>query len=233
MAEADFAQASAAACGERLFGALLPPGVLFAVSDLELADATLIERLHPQEREQIAQAVASRRREYAAGRALARALLRQMGLDDAPLLNGVDRAPQWPAGVVGSIAHCHSLCVVAVAPEALINSLGLDVEPAFALPEGAASRVLSTREHVRISRLPEEVRAYADRAVFCAKEATYKALYPRLHTFLEFHDLDVELDVDRGFVVTPVRALPIVAAPLRGRYGVMDGYLGAALVVPA
>jgi 4'-phosphopantetheinyl transferase EntD len=61
--------------------------------------------LLPEEERAIARAVASRRAQYAATRALARGLLRDLGWPDAALLNRRDRSPIWPSGVVGSITQ--------------------------------------------------------------------------------------------------------------------------------
>ncbi|HEV8692908.1 MAG TPA: 4'-phosphopantetheinyl transferase superfamily protein [Lysobacter sp.] len=190
-------------------------------------------KLHPQEQAQVADAVDKRRREYAAGRLLAHSLLHELGADSCvPLINGADRAPQWPAGVVGSITHCMGWCAVAAASAAVSRGIGIDIEPAQPLPEGTATLVLTAAEHDGLARLPPALRAHAERLVFSAKEAAYKALYPSTRTFLDFPDLQVELDTDGGFVATPTRAAAIATGPIRGRYRVTGEYLATAVVLP-
>ena len=83
--------------------------------------------LLPAEAAQVATAVAKRRREFAAGRYLARKLLSRLDLpQDTPLLNGEDRAPVWPEGVAGTISHTRHRAAVAVARSPAVLSLGCD-----------------------------------------------------------------------------------------------------------
>lgn len=188
--------------------------------------------LHPHEQAQIANAVESRRREFAAGRCLARSLLQTLGAAPAPLLSGPDRMPLWPSGIIGSITHCGGLCAVAIATTATARGIGIDAEPARPLPRDVVARVLVSGESDHFAALSPPARACADRLVFCAKEAAYKALYPSLRRFLDFPDLRVGLRSDGTFVVTPTRSLAGVNAPLRGRYRVAGGYMAAAVVLP-
>src|SRR4051794_3483605 len=44
-------------------------------------------------------------REFAGGRAAARAALASPGLDDVTLTVGNDRVPNWPHGITGTITH--------------------------------------------------------------------------------------------------------------------------------
>ena len=102
---------------------LFPSGVAFAIAPL--GDAG--DDLHPEERSAVADAIESRRREFAAGRALARRQLARLGVDPGPIPARADRTPIWPEGVVGSISHCADLCAVVVARADAFRSLGLDV----------------------------------------------------------------------------------------------------------
>lgn len=213
-----------------LFRSLLPAAVALAQMDPRQADANAI---HPLERQQIANAVAARQREYAAGRLLTRSLLSTLGGDELPLINGADRAPIWPPRIVGSITHCRTLCVVAIARAADILALGIDVEPAEPLPGDIAERVLSSSERQCIARLPRQLRLLADRLVFSAKEATYKALYPGTKRFLDFPDLHVELDAAGGYAVSGAGLTTFAHRPLPGRYRIEGEHLATALVVSA
>lgn len=207
---------------------LLPPSVLVAQMDPQQADPAAI---HPAERAQVERAVGGRQREYAAGRLLAHPLLAALGAGNAPLLNGCDRSPVWPPGIVGSIAHCPTLCAVAVGKAQAVFALGIDVEPAIALPDGVAEQVLSAAERLAIAKLPSALQKVADRLVFSAKEATYKALYPSTRQFLDFPDLHLELSAAGDFVATATRPLPFARTQIRGRFRIDGEYMATAVVL--
>jgi 4'-phosphopantetheinyl transferase EntD len=140
----------------------------------------------------VAHAVRRRRQEFASGRLLAHELLAAMGIDRAPLLSDVDRTPIWPDGIVGSIAHSGSLCVVAVARSKDVRSIGVDVEPCEPLNEELTSVVCSADELIDFVD-----RGLAATTIFCIKEAVYKAWYSLNRVPLEFSDVTVRLDLDR------------------------------------
>ena len=89
--------------------------------------------LFPEEEAQITGAIEKRRREFTTGRGLARGLLPAFGIEGAVLVNGEDRAPIWPDGVVASISHTFGYCGVVVASSRDYRALGLDVEQAAPL----------------------------------------------------------------------------------------------------
>lgn len=211
-----------------LFRDLLLASVSVAQMDPRLANPA---GLDPLEQLQISRAVDRRRREYTAGRLLARSLLRARGLPDAALLNGADRAPLWPAGVTGSITHCSTLCVVALAHASNISGVGIDVEHAEPLPDDVASRVVSHAERESIAKLPAPNRELAPRLIFSAKEASYKALYPRLRRFLEFSDLHVEIHHAGYFNVCFTGASEISTPPFSGRYRIDGGLIATAVTL--
>jgi 4'-phosphopantetheinyl transferase N-terminal domain/Aldo/keto reductase family len=103
---------------EERFGAV-PDGVLF-----------------PAEEKIIAQAVQSRRRDFAAVRSCARACLERLGYPRVPILPGVGGAPTWPAGVQGSMTHCTGYAAAAVGRHPRISAIGIDAEPDAPLPDG-------------------------------------------------------------------------------------------------
>lgn len=211
-----------------LFRGMLPASVRIAQMDPLHADPAVLD---PFERLQIMRAVDSRRREFAAGRLLAHSLLSALDAPRASLLNGVDRAPVWPLSIVGSITHCSSLCVVAVARASEVSGLGIDVEHAEPLPPDIATRVVSPAERQSIARLPRPLRALADRLIFSAKEASYKALYPSIKHFIDFPELHVELDEAGRFSATGRGAFALPTTPIRGRYRIEGGFLATAVTL--
>jgi 4'-phosphopantetheinyl transferase EntD len=81
---------------------ILPAEVISA----EAFDDATAAYLFPQEQAVIVNAIEARRREFGTVRRCAREALAALGYPPAPLLPGQERAPQWPAGIVGSMTHC-------------------------------------------------------------------------------------------------------------------------------
>jgi 4'-phosphopantetheinyl transferase EntD len=109
--------------------------------------------LFPEEEALVAQAVDKRRREFATARGCARSALATLGFAAAPILTGDKGAPQWPAGVVGSITHCAGYRAAAVARSDQVRSLGVDAEPDDVLPHGVLDVVSLPAERDRLWQL--------------------------------------------------------------------------------
>jgi 4'-phosphopantetheinyl transferase EntD len=148
----------------------------------------------------VAKAVPERRREFGTVRHCARQALRQIGVPAVPILPDADRAPRWPAGVVGSMTHCVGYRAAAVARSGELCSVGIDAEPHAALPDDALELVLRDEERARLHALAD---AYAelhwDRILFCAKEAVYKACFPLTRQWLDFADVSTTVHLDGTF----------------------------------
>ncbi len=214
-----------------LFRPLLPDSVL--VAEMAPADADPAS-LPPSERSLIERAVEHRRREFAAGRSLARRLLHEAGAYTDALLTDPDRVPTWPSTVVGSITHCRSLCAVAVAPRTISAGIGIDVEPARALNADLNAQILRQAEYARIDSLPPALRPLGGLLVFSIKEAVYKAIYPERRQFLDFQQVEIVFAGEDGFfaeVLVPGASLPGLER-ISGRYRVVDGHVASAVVLP-
>lgn len=152
------------------------------------------DALWPEEFSAIAAARPARRREFAAGRAAARAALRRLGQAPCAIVMGADRAPVWPCGVHGSITHSARTALAVVSRDMRLQGLGLDMEPASPL-EAALWPEIATESELRwIACHPAAERGLWARALFCAKEAAYKAQYPRSRTLLGFQALELTID---------------------------------------
>lgn len=83
-------------------------------------------------------AIASRhtkiRRASGAARIVARELLTRAGHKMCAIPKSPSGAPIWPAEMVGSLAHDSDVAVAAIAPRRSFVTIGIDVEPAKALP---------------------------------------------------------------------------------------------------
>ncbi|MBL8624689.1 MAG: 4'-phosphopantetheinyl transferase superfamily protein [Myxococcales bacterium] len=149
--------------------------------------------LHPDEARALGPVAEARRAEFAAGRGCARAALAALGRPAAPIGRGDDRAPRWPAGVVGSITHCAGYVAAAVAATATARSLGIDAEPDQPLPADVLATVASATERRWLAAAPPGPVCW-DRLLFSAKESVYKAWRPLAGTWLGFEDVELTID---------------------------------------
>jgi 4'-phosphopantetheinyl transferase EntD len=229
-----------------LFRPLLPDAVRLA--EMSPADADPA-RLLPAEGLLVERAVEKRRREFAAGRILARDVFASMRLSVAqisgPLSSDADRVPIWPEGVVGSITHCQSLCATAAAFATDSAGIGLDVEPARPLTDELRPMIVHDREFALFDRLPAEVRPLGGVLAFAMKEAVYKAIYPIRRRFLEFRDVEIvrhEIratssnsdDLQGEFEIEVLRTDAVLPEhpSISGRYRIANGHVAAAVVLP-
>ena len=151
--------------------------------------------LYPDEASAVARAVPSRRTEFSLGRACARRALAELGIPALSIPVGASRQPVWPDGFVGSITHTVGLTASVAAPTFRIAAIGLDAEPAHPLPDEVRRLVLTPSEMRQGVPVEETV-------IFSAKEAVYKALFPRGGRWLDFLDVEVTLDTNsRRFAV--------------------------------
>lgn len=190
----------------------------------------------PQERAALSRARPARLREFDAGRAAARAAIIALGLPPAPVLHGADRAPVWPEGLTGSIAHCATACLAAVARQGDIRALGLDLEEDTPLPDELIETVCTPAERDNLAALPRSKRGALAKRIFCAKEAAYKAQYPLSRTLFDFQTLRIGFDgVPGSFTARFLRPVPPFDAgtDLRGRLATGGGLIVAAVVIPA
>ncbi|MDJ0520633.1 MAG: 4'-phosphopantetheinyl transferase superfamily protein [Planctomycetota bacterium] len=208
---------------------LLPPPVVLLTAPIGACQGELF----PEEHEPIERAVEKRRREFTAGRVLARRALEQLGRPPVAIPTGSQRQPVWPDGVVGSIAHTNTLCAVALSDDPALLGLGIDMEPAEALPDGVLRRVCRPEERDWLAAQPPEDRALLERLFFCAKEAVFKCTYPRAEVWFGFEDATVQLDTEAQHFEAQLHlaasedALPGV---LRGRIAHAEGHVWAATV---
>ncbi|WPC03795.1 4'-phosphopantetheinyl transferase superfamily protein [Pseudomonas benzenivorans] len=183
--------------------------------------------------------VAKRQTEFLAGRLCAReALLRLTGQAQVPPI-GADRAPQWPAGVVGSITHGNGWAAALVARRSAWRGLGLDVEQplAIARAERLAAEILTPDELRRLQPLSAAQRAWRVSLTFSLKESLFKALYPQVLRRFYFQDaellscgedgqarLRLLIDLDREWTA---------GRELQGQFGEFQGQLLSLVAIPA
>jgi 4'-phosphopantetheinyl transferase EntD len=206
---------------------IMPPGPAVAA---ELFGDEAID-LFPEELAAIARAVDKRRREFTSVRACARRALAELGRPPAPLVPGERGAPQWPAGITGSMTHCDGYRGCVLARTADLASIGLDAEPNLALPDGVADVIAlpAEREHVAALAIARPGVCW-DRLLFCAKESVYKAWYPLTGRWLGFEEATITFSAaGDGSSTSPAGTAPfgsgtfaariLVPAPIAGFTG--------------
>jgi 4'-phosphopantetheinyl transferase EntD len=185
------------------------------------------------EQRHVAQARDIRRREFFAGRACARTAMKMLGLPAMAVPVAQDRAPVWPTGLVGSISHCETLCVAAVArADDGYLSIGLDIEPAQDLPDDILDTVCTIAEIEWLARQPLARRGLLARLIFSAKECTYKCQYPLTRRLVDFHAFEVDVH-EETFTATFMMSVGQFRPGdrLTGRFLLSDGYIACAMAL--
>jgi 4'-phosphopantetheinyl transferase EntD len=139
-----------------------------------------------------------RLREFSAGRAAARIAMRGAGVLTTSVPMGPDRAPQWPAGVFGTISHAGAYAVAAVRAASRDMLLGVDLAEDTGLDPLLWDIVLSDADCAWLADQPQRDWPHLAKLIFSAKEAVYKAQYPITRTLFDFHVLGIHADPVKG-----------------------------------
>ena len=183
----------------------------------------------------IANAVPRRRLEFATGRDCARRAMAALGHAGTSIPRGDDRVPIWPEDLVGSITHTDDWVAAAVARrDQGFVAIGIDLEPAVALPPDLWASVCAPEEQVKLTVIRGMTPGLAARLAFCMKEAAFKCQYALSHAMLEFADLAVDIDAETGtFSATYRKRVPPfdVHDRLFGRFAISAEHIASAVVV--
>ena len=209
--------------------ALFPPEarcVFYLTGDsTDAVDLTRYEDLHPDERNEVSAAVDVRKGEFGDARWCAHQALRELGVESAgAILRGERGMPLWPEGFTGSLTHTDGLRAAVAASTRHVHSMGLDAEPAEPLPDGVLRSIASDSEISMVQRLQADGYTWADRLLFCAKEATYKCWYPMTRRWLDFDEAEIELRTDGSFT-SRLLARPAPVPLFEGRWVERCGYV--------
>jgi enterobactin synthetase component D len=174
----------------QLFGLFDDPRVYVLTS--VVSDAA-IALLSEREAAVLTNVATKRRREFATTRALAREGLRRFfDVRDFDLLNAEDRSPIWPRAIEGSISHSDTRAWVALV-DASYGTIGIDGEERYELRRDLWHLTLLDDEISYLETLDTSVRGRRALMLFSAKEALYKAQYPRSGSFMAYMSVRVEL----------------------------------------
>ena len=213
---------------------VLPAGVVVAETRRD-EEASLFA----EEELTVVRAVEKRRREFATGRACARRALAQLGFPPLAVPSGLQGAPVWPAGIVGSITHCAGYRASAVAHASRFASVGIDAEVDDGLPPGLLTDVALPVEQGLVEHLGKEHAGPSwDRLLFSIKESVYKAWFPLAERWLGFEDAEVTIDPrSHSFSVRLLVPGPSMGGrqlrSLAGRWVAESGLLLTAIALPA
>lgn len=175
----------------------------------------------------VQKAVPKRQAEFAAGRRAARAALAGLGHQTRAIPAGEDRAPIWPDTVVGAITHDAGLAAALVANTQDCTAIGLDMAEAAPFPVHLRDRILITQSERALGDLDA-------RAVFSAKEALFKALYPSVRQFFGFEAAEVMPDLATETFTARLSAPlgdHVAGTCYNGRLAITDDRLLATLVI--
>jgi len=209
---------------------LASPAALAAIPDLP-----------PEEAAQIAHAVPRRQLEFATVRVCARRAAARLGVAPFVLLNGADRAPLWPADLVGSLTHTgrgtSGYCAAAAARADAMRSIGIDAEQAQPLPSRLWDFVLTPSEQTHLRAMDPDPDAWGllAKIVFSAKECFYKAQFPLTRQYLGFHQVEIALDLANGAFearLSPSAPPGMALTASRGRFAVAEDLVKTAIGVP-
>jgi enterobactin synthetase component D len=107
-----------------------------------------------------------------------------------------DRLPQWPVGWIGSISHCRVDAIVVAATCSRWYALEVDRECLLdtSRASGIGAQIASASDArllASLSLLLPLSSLYQTSLQFSAKEALYKALFPRVRRFQDCHAVRV------------------------------------------
>ena len=191
----------------------------------------VLDSLTPKEIESISPAVRSRLIEFAAGRRIAKNILKRLGHDTAhDLISNVDGQPNWPQGFIGSITHKGNICAAVVGPKSKNNSFGLDIENWKPRDLKISDSVLTSAE----CELLKTSDVFLDEKIInlflSAKESFFKYQFPLTGLRLDFHDIELKFDFKMNdYYVSSTRSTKLISYNLlansKGKFFIGETYI--------
>ena len=180
--------------------------------------------LHPAEQDLVSHAVDRRKADFGDSRWCAHQAMADLA-DDEPILRGERGMPEFPDGVTGSLTHTEGYRAALVGRTSRWRSLGIDAEPASALPEGVFNAIARPEEQRRLRRLARhEGIEHLDKVLFSAKETTYKTWFPLARRFLDFDEADIDIRPD-GTFTSYLLVRPVPVPFIEGYWTIRNGFV--------
>ena len=144
----------------------------------------------------LAKAHARRLDEFLAGRYCVHKTFGEFGeATYLPIETLESRAPQWPAGYIGSISHTKGKVWTVLAKSDQVKFIGNDMELIMSdkTAQSIKTKIIIESEQYDYNKYNEKIdfRTYIT-LIFSAKESLYKALYPMVQEFFGFEDAVVK-----------------------------------------
>lgn len=180
--------------------------------------------------------VPKRKAEYLAGRRAALAALGRIGVAEVSIPIGPNRAPVWPADVLGSITHTSNIAAaIAIRKTTFIRGIGIDAEELIATEhvEGVRRSVLSMNEcEALLPFVNETSEAYAATVAFSAKESFYKATSDAAGRIFGFNALRIlSCDAKQGAMVAALTTTLASTLPYGRRFVIRWSDIGRGTVL--
>ncbi|WP_323861911.1 4'-phosphopantetheinyl transferase family protein [Xenorhabdus szentirmaii] len=137
-------------------------------------------------------AVNKRRAEYLAARYCTQQALNNLGYPDFQVMNAPDRSPIWPDDICGSISHTTNCTIAFAAPNANFKIIGADIEQEINADtiKNVSASILKDAEITLLKKCTLSFEQ-AFTLAFSIKESLFKALYPHVKRFFDFHAAEV------------------------------------------
>lgn len=150
------------------------------------------------------------RRGMVAARVAARKLFAEVGIYNVEFPRVPNRAPTWPREWYGSLSHCGCVGAAAISPTNASQGVGIDIEALTDIDE-ATFEVYATFSERHLCGDDHMKRI----ALFCGKEAAYKAFRCCFEHWLDPHDIKIskdfgkaQIDGYRPIVLSRLETLP-------------------------
>jgi enterobactin synthetase component D len=162
----------------------------FAESTFDVDVSTLhrLEQSHTLP-DSLRRAVLKRQIEFLAGRACAQQAIECLtGYKPVVIPSRLDRAPDWPVGIVGAITHTTGYAAALVASATDYQGIGIDCEVVLSADNLKLQRHICVPNELEALQVvhhtwPPELLLTL---VFSAKESLYKCLYPQVQKYFGF-----------------------------------------------
>ncbi|WP_348986641.1 4'-phosphopantetheinyl transferase superfamily protein [Xenorhabdus sp. SGI240] len=141
---------------------------------------------------QLQNAVNKRRAEYLAARYCTQQVLNRLGYSGFQVTNAQDRSPIWPDNICGSISHSASCAIALAASCNQYRIIGVDIEQEIKSDtiKSVSPSIINDNEMKLLTECPLPF-AQAFTLAFSIKESLFKALYPHVKRFFDFHAAEI------------------------------------------
>ena len=174
-------------------------------------------------------AVESRKKEFAAGRNIARQCLAEFGHGNATIAVLDSRAPAWPSEIAGSISHSSDFVGAATCLKSNYRAIGLDLEECGAVTADLFDSIL-TKDDLTDAEAARDS-SFAT-LIFCCKESVYKAVNPLTSEFLSFTNVSIQIDGNHFRAkCDPDKVASQLIAAGHGFLEIKDGFVRALFLI--